>query len=296
MPRKTGSGLATVQADATAALFVAVACEDQDGIDAAIEQIDQECDRERAGLSGSTQADLFEELLSDWSEARQGFSGGSATETALSDLRLRSTAGRRVLVEVKAQTKKAKFSLITQADWVRDDTDLLRRFARDDPWFEAARAGGWGRGPIRPVLASLAAGASDDLGIGELWVSDVGLLTSASRRERAGAESAQGLRRFLDRKWLLHVCEEGARLVPLGRIPAVERALSGVHPTFEVLPNKVDYTDRYGAGKLRVKHGTRTLFTYHLYVTRSKGKLMGRHKVHAALLEDVPGTLTARMG
>jgi hypothetical protein len=291
MARKVGSGLATAQADACAKLFVALACERDDDIDGAIEQLDREYDDGHCGMTGTEMRDVLEELLGNWSEAGAGFVDGSSLIDGLGDAHLRNATTGNLYIEVKSQTKKVGFRDITQADWVRNDTDFVRHHALNHTFFDSHRAA------KHAVVTDLLSGWTPaGLDVGMLWAADVGLLHDTAKRQHAGAQDGPTLRSFLDRKWLLHVTQSGGRLIRLSDIPAVRSALDGdtLNCRFEENP-QAPKSKRVGVAKIQVLDSKEEpVFTYHLYETKATKTLLGRHKAHARLFDDVPAITVSR--
>lgn len=291
MARKAGSGLATVQANACAMLFVALARKREGDIKGAVEDIDREYGKGRCGMTGEEVKDVLKELLGKWPEADAGFVGGSPLIDGLGDAHLRNTKSGNLYIEVKSQTKKVDFREITQADWVRDDTDFVRHNAQNHAFFAFHRQSEHG------VVTELTSGwTPTQLGVGLLWAADIGLLHDAAKRQHAGAKDAAGLRAFLERKWLLHVTQAGGRLIRLADIPAVRSALLGEALTFSIEENpQKPSSHRKGLAKIAVldREGE-PVFTYHLYETKATKTLIGRHKAHARLFDNAPATTVSR--
>ena len=291
MTRKAGSGLAAAQANACAGLFVALACKRDDDIDGAVEQIDREYEDERCGMTGTEVRDVLKELLGEWPEAAAGFGDGSTLINGLGDAHLWNAKSGNLYVEVKSQTKQLGFRDITQADWVRDDTDFVRHHALNHAFFDSHRKG------KHAVVTELLSGWTPvGLGVGMLWAADVGLLHDAAKRQHAGAKDSVSLRSFLERKWLLQVTQSGGRLIRLADIPAVRSALLGKSLAFRIEGNPQNPgSDRRGLAKIGVLDGDgKPVFTYHLYETKATKKLLGRHKAHARLFDNAPAITVDR--
>jgi hypothetical protein len=197
----------------------------------------------------------------------------------LGDVELTLQDSSLVWLEVKAQTKKARFSEITQADWVRDETDTLRWLAAHNADF-ARRLPSW----LEAILRPLPGGWPEAWGLEDLWLSDIALLVSGTARSRAGVSTRQQLDRFLERKLVVHLTQEGlraCRLADLAPVAAVNDG-SGV----EVLLKDNAATAVAAALKAPgpVGHGA-THFTYHVGYSPN---VIGRHKMHALAFAGVP--------
>ncbi len=175
-------------------------------------------------------------------------------------------------LEVKAQTKKADFRDLTQADWVRDGTDALAWLAHQDTSFQKA---------VGPIVARLLRdrvprGDFRDWTFADLWLADVALVTSEADRVAVGIRTPTDLRRFLNEKYLLHITQAGGRLVPLGGLLPVKRMVEGTPLKYELKKNRVSLI----SVPLSVA-ASGAAFTYHVYQPDVPGQLKGRHKLHA---------------
>ena len=174
--------------------------------------------------------------------------------------------------EVKAQVKKPVFTAITQSDWVRDQTDLLSRLVDTDPQI-LNHFNGFG-------ADSLASYSVDPTWTdADLHLADLAGLTSSVARLQMGVATRFDLEAFIDRKWFLHVTQEGARLCRFAELAPIKHLRSGGAHRFEP---KVNTTGRAIRSLGPVGE---TWFTYHLYPPVSNIK--GRHKMHTASFEGV---------
>lgn len=177
-------------------------------------------------------------------------------------------------IELKSQTKKKFFGDITQADFVRDGTDFLRAYATIEPEFSDLIVD-----ELRLALeldAPMTTAATWQLPV--LWMADLGLLVNGKKKKRAGATSPAALNTFLQKKYLLHICMEGARLVRLDNLRPITELLSGgtLHTKLK-LTNKGNVASIQVAANRVPAHNT-TDFTYHVGYLNAPG----RHKLHNA--------------
>ncbi len=140
----------------------------------------------------------------------------------LGDVRLILRTGEMIWIEVKAQTTK-RFSELIQADWVRDETDTLRWLLHYDKTFRE----------LSPPWVQ------DELGVSEvakrwkgwdlssLWLSDVGLISTAPMRAVARVLIPEQLGGFLARKYIIHLTGEGARVARLDSLRCAQDVLEG---------------------------------------------------------------------
>lgn len=184
-------------------------------------------------------------------------------------------------IELKSQTKKKSFGDITQADFIRDGTDFLRAYAANELEFSDLIVD-----ELRLALeldAPMSIGAGWQLPV--LWMADLGLLVNDEKKKRAGATSQAGLSRFLEKKYLLHICLEGARLVRLDNLRPIAQLLDGgtLHTKLK-LTNKGNIASIQVAANRTPAHNT-TDFTYHVGYLNA----LGRHKLHNAAFDGSEG-------
>lgn len=256
-------------------LFAAHLTQDADRRQGALDLLSGEFAAGRCGVEP--------DVLDEWLDDLAGRSGLRPTAVVsqppshLGDLELQSDDDPS-WVEVKAQTRKETFDAIREADWRRDATDALRLLRDQDAIF--AR--------YLPDWAKVAYGVApavelEGWSFSDLFIADLAGLFTPRLRIEAGVANAAQLGAFLARKRLLHVTQEGARLVVLSDLVPVVRWLDGapVNAAF------ADNDETAVALKVTVGgnpgHGT-THFTYH--VAYKKGTL-GRHKLHEASFEGV---------
>ncbi len=206
--------------------------------------------------------------------ARFPLSVTSANRTPLSvngDVDALLVGGTEVKFEVKAQVKKTGFADITQSDWVRDQTDLLSMLCTTQPSI-ATHFSGFGAG----ALASVSVDSIWDAA--RLHLADLSGITDAGARGQAGVHEPGDLPSFIDRKWFLHVTQQGARLCRFRELAPVKYLLSGGGPSWGTKVNPC------GRALRSCSPGGDTWFTYHLY---PHATIRGRHKMHAAAFQGV---------
>ena len=196
----------------------------------------------------------------------------------LGDVRAVLGDGTKLWFEVKAQTKKDQFVDLTQADWIRDDTDMISWLVNQNSAL-ARRLPAW----VRTALEvsdpdAYFAGWSRD----SLWLADMALITNRNSRERAGIISEADLAEFLTRKYVLHLTREGVRIIRLDAIAPMAASLAGT--TADI---RYNYNNRNAASIAiscpgPASHG-RVNFTYHIGY---EPDVLGRHKMHARSLTE----------
>lgn len=180
--------------------------------------------------------------------------------------------GSMIKFEVKAQVKKDDFNDITQSDWVRDQTDLLSRLTRQDH-------------SIHDHFTGFGARALQGVHVDPEWstqalhVADLAGITNAGARRKAEVRKPADLKAFVERKWFLHVTNEGARLCRFDDIVPIKHLLSGGDIHWKAKLNNEGRALR----SLSATSGA-TWFTYHLYPGE---RLKGRHKIHPPSFEGV---------
>ncbi len=221
----------------------------------------------------------FSSIVS-WLEAlasRFPFAVTSAARTPLSvngdvDALLRD--GSPLKFEVKAQVKKPGFDDITQSDWIRDQTDLLSLLVQTDiP--TARHFADYGGETLADIQV---AGHWDEC---SLHLADQAGITDVRARRLMGVDQPSDLPSFIERKWFLHVTQEGARLANLCELAPIQYLLRGNMPNWELFANSK------GRALRSLAPNGDTWFTYHLYPLDVPTKLMGRHKMHAAAFHGV---------
>lgn len=272
--RRPGSGLANASAAAIEELVAAALRRDKHEIAVLQERLEYECSIDRCGMEPARIAHLIQRAVSglglDVSDSlAQPLDG-------LGDVRASLRGGAKVWFEVKAQTKKDRFGDLTQADWVRDETDLLRWMFHSDAAF-AKRLPAWVAAllEVRNPTKYFGGWSRDSL-----WLADMALLVNRDVRERAGIQAPADLHPFLTRKFVLHLTREGIRIIRLDRLQPIAASLSGAPAS--ILMN---YANKTAASVAFACPGPASRgavhFTYHLgYPTR----VIGRHKMHAISL------------
>lgn len=273
--RQEGSGFANASAAAIEEIVAATLRGDEHEVELQQARLEFECEIGRCGMSPTTIVLLIRRALT-----RLGLDVADAFAQpldGLGDVRASLRGGGAVWFEVKAQTKKERFSDLTQADWVRDQTDLLRWVFHHDRIF-ANRLPGW-VGALLEVQSpsKYFAGWNRD----SLWLADMALLVTRDVRQRAGVRLPTDLPSFLTRKFVLHLTREGIRIVRLDRLVPVAAALNR-----RTVAAATNYNNQTAASVAFACPGPLTRgavhFTYHLgYPTG----VIGRHKMHAISLD-----------
>ena len=283
--RRPGSGLANITAAAIEELLAAALRGDAAEIEVQRERLRYECSIDRCGMDPDDIAWLVtravDELDVNIADAvAQPLDG-------LGDVRASLMDGSFVWFEVKAQTKKDRFADLTQADWVRDETDLLRWLFYNHGDF-AER--------LPPWVADLLTVADPGMYFRGwdwdwLWVADMALVPSRAARHRAGIDSRDALQDFLDRKFVMHLTREGVRIVRLSLLGPVAGVLAG-----DPVAVQLNYANQSAASVALaspgpVMRGT-VQFSYHLGYPSG---VVGRHKMHAVSLARGPHTIEVRV-
>lgn len=279
MSRNVGSGLATVTALAIEELFAALLVGDRDRVAVQQQVLNGEWLGQRCGIAP---AQLQTWLTSIVNQAGFPIVQAVASPTSqLGDVEATLSDGTHRWFEVKAQTKKQRFSDLTQADWIRDITDALRFLYDRDPTF-AARIPAWAQPTLMVPNSNV---YFDGWHFEALWLADFALITSAMLRQQAGVNRPDALGVFLDRKYLLHITQEGARLIQLSAVPSVSSVLHGGVTTRHLRHNRETATAVVVAAA-GVHPLGRAHFTYHVLY---RSGVLGRHKLHASALLSAPG-------
>ncbi len=190
----------------------------------------------------------------------------------LGDIRLTLSDQSHVWIEVKAQTTK-RFSDLTQADWVRDETDTLRWLVKYDHRFRELSSD-WVTeqlGILQPADEYF-----EGWGFADLWLADLGLLHSRSRRMAAGIRDPADLPDFLSRKFLLHVSNEGARLIRLDRLQCAQDVIAGGEPFCSLNPGSTSDTKLWLSTEGPPRRGSMDF----IYYTGYQSGVIGRHKLN----------------
>jgi hypothetical protein len=198
----------------------------------------------------------------------------------LSDVRLELAGGDCVWIEVKAQTT-GPFGRLSSADWVRDETDVLRWLLHNDNKF-AGLMPDWMRQNLEVSDPDLYFEGWD---LASLWIGDLALLQNRMKRRSAGVEKPSDFASFLSQKYLLHITNAGVQVIRLDAIPFVQSVLSGA-------PVMVDVeASRASSARVWVASGTqpqRGAFEFAYYVAYQSG-VLGRHKLPERTFAGAPG-------
>ncbi len=243
-----------------------------------IKVIDSAHSKNKSYLSGSQVHRLIKKVCSHLSLPVKD--AQSSPSDRLGDVCVTLNDSSKIWIELKSQTKKLRFGDITQADYVREGTDFARKYAVENPNFDRLIVG-----DLRVEL-KLTAGASSlrNWKLSDLWVADLALLVDSQKRKRAGVISAPDLSEFLKRKYLLHICAEGARLVRLDELEPIRSVLAGS----QLLVNLKTTNASVAALQVSVDGepiNGRTVFTYHFGYPNAPG----RHKLHDLALASSSG-------
>lgn len=274
--RRPGSGLYRASTAAVEELVAAVLRRDGDAVADQQEILRFECSIDRCGMEPARIVQLIVRALGqlglDVSDSlAQPLDG-------LGDVRASLRGGSSVWFEVKAQTTKDRFAELTQTDWVRDETDLLRWMFHSDATF-ATRLPAW----VSALLeVDNAVRYFDGWSRDSLWLADMALLVSREVRERAGIHSPADLHTFMAKKFVLHLTREGIRVIRLDHLRPVAGLLAGAEASISM-----NYANRTAASIPIACPGPGSRggvhFTYHLgYPTG----VVGRHKMHGISLAN----------
>lgn len=282
--RKPGSGLANATTAAIEELLAAALRGDAAGVSVEHQRLRDEFDADRCGIEPGVVAELIAGVVEEL--ALGALDAVAQPVDGLGDVRVSLSDGRFVWFEVKAQTKKNRFADLTQADWVRDETDFLRWLLHHDPRFAAHL-------PVA-IAETLTVEDPDDYFSGwdprSLWLADLALVSSRRARTAAGIDSRDALRDFLDCKFVLHLTREGVRVVRLSCLAPVEAVLAG-----ELVDQTMKSSNQTAvavalASPGPAAHGT-AQFTYHVGYPSG---VVGRHKLHAVSMERASAMIEVR--
>lgn len=269
--RRPGSGLANATAAAVEMMLAAAFA----GDDREVSRQERLLRVERTQGRCGTEPFLIRRWIHEITR-QSGFRVHSArTQTGLqtADVTLELRGGDEILIEVKAQTTKF-LRQITEADWVKDETDALRWLAAWEPRFQ--------RGVPDWVLQFLEVPSPRAYfrmwDFSSLWLADMALLPTPAARARAGVTDVDELWRFIDRKFIFHLGMDGARLVPLSGLAPI-RALAESSPVELALKHNKKAEVAVLVASPGPPGVARTQFTYHVGYSPT---VFGRHKMHAA--------------
>ena len=267
--RQEGSGLSKIATDAVEEMLAARLRGDANAIQEQIKIIDRAYKADLSYMPGKRVFSLIDQTCNYLSLGV--LDAQASPRDRLGDVCIKLKDGSKLWVEVKGQTKKDRFRDITQADYVREGTDFARKFARLNPAFDRLILGN-----LRIELALDSDTSSiKDWELADLWVADLALLVDEEKRRRAGVESAADLPKFLRKKYLFHICMEGARIIRLDQLNPVKKILSGERIC------TVLKTENKSVAAIQIAVGEeptngRTAFTYHFGYNNAPG----RHKLH----------------
>jgi hypothetical protein len=267
--RNAGSGLSRVATDAVERMLAAELRGDKSEVKRQSDLIDGAYLRRFSRMQGVEVRKLVEKVAEELNLSV--LDAYSSPGDYLGDVKVELRDGTYVWIEVKSQTKKEKFRDLTQADYVREGTDFIRQYARLDSSFDRMLFGDLrlelGLDHVPKFYTSWS--------LSDLWIADLALLVDESKKRRAKVKTPSELNSFLERKFLLHICMEGARLVRLDRLDPIVRLRNG-----EIIHHNLK-TSNANVASIQVAVGEppsqgRTAFTYHLGYLNAPG----RHKLH----------------
>ena len=265
--RKPGSGLANRNTKLIEELFAAILEDDRSGVKFKRREIDREYEKDQSGLSGKAVAHALSSIANDL-----GMTFDEVTahpEDNGGDVKAASS-GFPTWFELKAQTKKASFADLTQADYVRDGTDFLRKYllgnAKALKYISAQTASEIGLGSGIDV--------DDRWSIQDLHVADLCLLTSKNSRVKVGVNKPSDLSDFAARKFILQLTQQGARLIKLSEMGPISDILE------QKFPSILLKTSNRNELSIQMEYESGVDFTYHIGYKNAPG----RHKLHARAL------------
>jgi hypothetical protein len=268
MIRKPGSGLVNNTTDAAEKLFAEVLSGNEQEALRCVTLIDQQFEQGKSGLSGQQVLEAFQALTPYFdfevisSEPKPADRGG--------DVKSLSEDGP-LWFELKMQTMKESFRDLTQADYVRDGTDFLRLLVQTD-----SEAAGYLTPETKHELDVERDIASDEWDLTWLHASDLCLLPDAASRRRVKVETPEELLAFANRKRLVHLTQEGIRMVKISELAPFEELAHGGQLYYELkTSNSNDVSIPMTVEDSLVD------FTYHLGYKNAPG----RHKLHARAVE-----------
>lgn len=280
-----GSGRSRDATEAVESLLAALLRDDDDDVKAQVAELNIAHRVGKSKMSGSKVERLLTKVCAslDWDvrDAR------AQPPDRLGDVRVVLSTGEIRWIEVKAQTKKSRFADITQADYVRDDTDFLRRFDKVNHEFNMR---------INPELRialqlDRPITELDAWSLESLWIADLALIDTDQKKRNAKVTSQDELTSFLQRKYLLQLCMEGIRYVRLDQLGPVDALLKGSEMMTVVRENRgstavIQISAGHSPGR------STTDFTYHVGYKNSDA--LGRHKLHSYALTRSPGLVEVK--
>jgi hypothetical protein len=278
--RRAGSGLANLTTRAIEDMWSGALADDQEFFHDAVSEHRRQ---ELRGRSGIETAELATAIV----QAVKSLNLDVASSTprpldGLGDVRCLLRSGELIWFELKAQTTKPRFGDITQADWVRDDTDFVRYASLHE----------------RVVRSALPPWAIEILNVDQpdeyfsgwdfngLWAADMCLLSNRTKREVAGVRRPADLVRFAERKVLVQIAQPGIRMVPFASIAPIKAVLDGSAVDRQFVKANQSAISIQLSSPGRAGRGT-TNFAYHVAYPSN---VLGRHKMHAISIDLSPKT------
>lgn len=226
MARKVGSGTAAPEADACAWMLAALIRRDRVQVDLARRSFAEASRTRRATGAGDNRGFDDTEIESLLQSAVDELAlDGAATHAVgagdmLGDVVVppRSRSKKPLHFEIKAQLTRPLFKHIQNADWIRGPTDFLSALLRDSGRASAlseARRNLFVRRTRTPGWT-----------LGALWAADVAGATTPAIKARLGVLTPVDLQDFLERKYILHITQEGLRIFRLSDVPAIANTLT----------------------------------------------------------------------
>ena len=268
-----GSGLSRDATEAVERLLAAVLREDDSAITDEIAQLDIAHRTSKSKMSGRKILTLLQKATS--SMAFDTLNAEAQPDDHLGDVKVTLRTGETRWIEVKAQTNKAKFGQIVEADYVRDGTDFLRRFNSESEEFKIRMDQELNVAlELDKSMESLSAWS-----IQALWMADLALLDTEKKKQAAKVSQPVELASFLERKYLLHLCMEGVRYVRLDNLGPIRAIADGAQIHTNIKTNSGSAAAVQVSAGREPGHST-TDFTYHVGFKNSNAA--GRHKLHDA--------------
>lgn len=280
-----GSGQSRDATEAVERLFAALLRNDVDDVKVQVAELNIAHRVGKSKLSGSKVQALLTKVCAslawDVRDAR------AQPRDHLGDVRVVLSTGEIRWIEVKAQTKKVRFADITQADYVRDDTDFLRRFDKVNHEFSTRMS------PSLRIALQLDRAMTElnSWSLESLWIADLALIDTVQKKKNAKVLKQDDLVSFLQRKYLLQLCMEGVRYVRLDQLGPVDALLKGSEISTVVKENLGS------TAVIQISAGNSpgwatTDFTYHVGYKNSTA--LGRHKLHNYALARSPGLVVVK--
>lgn len=201
------------------------------------------------------------------------------------DIELVLDTGEIQYVELKSQTTKRRWSEITQADWVNDETDALRYLVWTDSEFRALLPSAVRRALTLPDPQAYFSTWS----FADLWMADILGRCSLAERAVTGMPTPGDMDDLIERKYFLHISQQGARLAHYRDLGPIRDFRAGLEVEYGFKDNPASLVAVQVAIGGTPSHGT-TDFTYH--VGYGGGKVH-RHKLHHYALARSVFSVTA---